>query len=381
MEHKLAYTVQRGTSYFYNRRVPKEVADSFGKTTVRVSLGRDRERAEFLSAALTEKLSMLWSAEVVQPVDIQHILKTLEPKSLDLLSCAELYLRERNIDEKPVRLAMTTLTAIAGNKDIGAYTRTEARRFVESLLNKGNKSATVRRRVQSLHAVFEFGFHELDQNKRNPFARLTIPMEGKDATRRGVFSGEQLTALYASALASGKDTRLILPILGETGARLAEVVGLRWEDVCLTQEAITITPHEARSLKTAGSERQVPLVGAALEAMRRLHKRSDGQRFVFPRWVKDNSCLATYASNTLNKHIRQNIGPLTCHCFRHTMRDRLRNAGAPMELIDGIGGWSSVGGVGTKYGHGYDLERKRDFLGRVTVRGAHEICQCSAMFP
>lgn len=49
------------------------------------------------------------------------------------------------------------------------------------------------------------------------------------------------------------------------------------------------------------------------------------------------------------------------------MRDRLRNAGAPMELIDGIGGWSSVGGVGTKYGLGYDLDRKRDHLARVSI--------------
>lgn len=108
MEHKLAYTVQRGTTYFYNRRVPREVADSFGKATVRVSLGRDRELAEFLSEALTEKLSRLWSAQVVHPVDICQLLKTLEPKTLDLLSCAELYLQERNIDEKPVRLAVAT---------------------------------------------------------------------------------------------------------------------------------------------------------------------------------------------------------------------------------------------------------------------------------
>jgi len=49
------------------------------------------------------------------------------------------------------------------------------------------------------------------------------------------------------------------------------------------------------------------------------------------------------------------------------MRDRLRNAGAPMELIDSIGGWSSVGGVGTKYGLGYDLERKREYLARLKV--------------
>lgn len=49
------------------------------------------------------------------------------------------------------------------------------------------------------------------------------------------------------------------------------------------------------------------------------------------------------------------------------MRDRLRNVGAPLELVDNIGGWSSVGGVGTRYGRGFNLERKREYLELVRV--------------
>lgn len=43
------------------------------------------------------------------------------------------------------------------------------------------------------------------------------------------------------------------------------------------------------------------------------------------------------------------------------MRDRLRAVECPMELIDQIGGWKAVGGVGTNYGHGYapDLIREK----------------------
>lgn len=240
MVHNLRYTTRRGQTFYYNRRVPRGLESSFGCSLVRLNLGRDSEKATQTSEALTVKLNELWSAQHVMPVDLQQLVLNLSPKSFDLVACLEAYLEVRDICERPVRLAVAALLNVAGNKDIADYTRSEARELVHVLREKGNKSATVRRRIQSLHAVFEFGFHELETEKRNPFARLMIPQEGKDAMKRGVFSEDQLSELYAAAMASGRDTRLILPILGETGARLAEIVGLRWEDVCLKEN---LGPH------------------------------------------------------------------------------------------------------------------------------------------
>lgn len=58
-------------------------------------------------------------------------------------------------------------------------------------------------------------------NKRNPFARILIRGEGKDATPREVFSVVELKKLYSASLSYGR-LRLILPILGETGCRLSK---------------------------------------------------------------------------------------------------------------------------------------------------------------
>jgi integrase len=56
---------------------------------------------------------------------------------------------------------------------------------------------------------------------------------------------------------------LLFPILGETGCRLAEVVGLKVEDVDLDAQVLHIRPNDKRRLKTTGSEQSLPLTRTA----------------------------------------------------------------------------------------------------------------------
>ena len=51
-----------------------------------------------------------------------------------------------------------------------------------------------------------------------------------------------------------------MPLLGETGCRLSEIVGLRVEDIDMENELIYIRPNAVRRLKTRGSERTLPLL-------------------------------------------------------------------------------------------------------------------------
>ena len=41
--------------------------------------------------------------------------------------------------------------------------------------------------------------------------------------------------------------------------------------------------------------------------------------------------------------------------------------GCPLELIDQIGGWSSIGTIGSKYGQGYELGAVRDQLDAIRL--------------
>ena len=151
-----------------------------------------------------------------------------------------------------------------------------------------------------------------------------------------------------------------MPLLGETGCRLAEIVGLELQDIDMENELIYIRPNSIRRLKTHNSERTLPLVGYAKVAMELALEQAYG-RCLYPRYLKDGTCRATHASNALGKWLKKDFG-MTSHSLRHTFRDRLRASGCPLELIDQIGGWSSIGTTGSKYGQGYDLDALREQL-------------------
>ena len=128
-----------------------------------------------------------------------------------------------------------------------------------------------------------------------------------------------------------------MPLLGETGCSLAEIVGLRLEDIDLENDLIHISLNPARRFKTRSSKRILPLVGYGRLAMQSAIKWSDGE-YLLPGYIKDGKCKADYASAAINKWLKRDFEGLTAHCLRHTFRDRLRAVMYPMDMIDQIGG-------------------------------------------
>ena len=353
MSH-IPYTLCRSGTYYYNRRVPKHAVNAYGPF-IRQALSKCPEEAEAYAKRLGDVLEGSWSNTTsIQPVDIPTILFSFKPRSFLLSEIAEEYLSLRVIDEKPPRVALSGFISLAGDRDVSQYTREDAKLFVCHLEMKGNKTATLRRRINSLSAILNYAYAELDLDKRNPFSRLFIKGEGEDSHKRGTFTNDQLKWGYDKALASGSQIKLLMPLLGETGCRLAEIVGLKLEDIDLENDLIHIRPNSARRLKTRSSQRTLPLVGYAKLAMEQALEQGDST-YLFPRYIRDGACKGDHASAALGKWLKKDFDGLTAHCLRHTFRDRLRALECPMDLIDQIGGWKSVSSIGNSYGNGYKL--------------------------
>ncbi len=80
-------------------------------------------------------------------------------------------------------------------------------------------------------------------------------------------------------------------------------------------------------------------------------------RFLFQSYASEEGCNGNSCSATLNKWIKQYTPSAVIHSFRHSFRDRLRNAGVQSEMIDQLGGWSHKS-VGQSYGDGFNLMNK-----------------------
>ena len=365
MSH-IQYTICRSGTYYYNRRVPKHAVEAYGQF-IRQALSQDPLEAEAFAKRLSNVLEGAWNAKTnAPPVSIPTIIESFQPRRTALSEVAAEYLALKQIDQTPPRVALNTFISLAGDRDVSEYTREDAKLFIHNLKMKGNKTATIRRRVNSISAILNYAYSELDLDKRNPFTRLFIQNEGGDVFKRGTFSNEQLKWGYDKALASGSTVKLLMPLLGETGCRLAEIVGLRVDDIELDDALIQIRPNNARRLKNKTSERVLPLVGYAKLAMKQAVTQADSE-WLFPQYIKTEQCYATHASNAVNKWLKRDFSGLTAHSLRHTMRDRLRAVNCPMDMIDEIGGWKSVTSMGNSYGRGFTMEQRHQYLENIMI--------------
>ena len=148
----------------------------------------------------------------------------------------------------------------------------------------------------------------------------------------------------------------LLALISDTGMRLSEAAGLSKDDIVLDANAphINVRPHHPwRRLKTKGSERLVPLIGASLRAAKRLQQHDSS--FAVPRYCDGKVCNANSASTALNKWLKPRVNKdSVVHSLRHSMRDRLGAVECPSDTTDQIGGWSSST-VSSSYGKGYEL--------------------------
>ena len=360
----IPHTVIRGRTYYFQMRVPKQHQQLYGQS-IRTRLSECEEEARTLATHLSPLLKQSWQSNTKVKVCIDQALRSVRPAKVTFAAIAEEYITTRQVDHKSSMVAIRALLTVAGDRPVESYKRDDARALLAYLQSVGNKTATIRRRFNTISAILNFAYQELEIDKRNPFAKMTIVGEGLDAAKRGTFTEQELRDGYEQSMNSLTGIPLLFPILGETGCRLAEIVGLRVGDVDLDDGVLRIRPNDKRRLKTAGSERSLPLTHTASLALSMALEYSDDE-WMFPRYIKEDGCYATHASNALAKWTKRRWG-LTAHSLRHTFRDRLRAAEVPLEAIDQIGGWSSVSSIGSSYGKGYTVDHLRRYMDQVAI--------------
>ena len=255
------------------------------------------------------------------------------------------------------------LINLVGDKPIKALSRPDARLYRDHRLASGVAATTVAREISTIRAVLTKAIRELSLGIPNQFSGIEIPQANKNSHDRLPYSPEEISLLVSEALKVNDEQRRIVIALAFTGTRLAEMVGLRKQDLDLKKRSIHISPHKGRSLKNEQSMREIPLLPLAYEALKAQALTVQGD-FLFPRYATLDSCKADSASAALNKWAKKFVPERTLHCFRHSLRDLLRAVMCPESVSKEIGGWSSSHDVSVQYGQGYPLDLKHEWLSK-----------------
>ncbi|MEC4599254.1 tyrosine-type recombinase/integrase [Burkholderia vietnamiensis] len=245
-----------------------------------------------------------------------------------------------------------------------------------SRTGKPIRTSTVERYLRTLTAAFNLAIRENELGGDNVFSNVEIPKAGEDVEKRETFTVDQYRHLYRAidnhTATKGPDQlRCILTLVAETGARLAEIVGMAGTDVRLSAAVpyLDLRKHPWRTLKNDSSVREVPLTPRAQEAVQVALRLAGDSPFLFPAYTNADHCKADSVSASLVKWVRNRDGlkgtKLGNHSLRHGMEDLLRAVGCPGSVRDQITGHKTPG-MGANYGEGYPLEMLADWLNKAT---------------
>lgn len=218
---------------------------------------------------------------------------------------------------------------------------------------------TANRHIGNMRSLYKRYFkYRGETDIEDPFRGFFFA--GKSTVKRASFSDEWVRSrILVPGLFDGLrlELRVIIYLLIETGARLSEVVNLRPEDIRLDHDVphIHIRAEQNRELKTDDSQREIPLVGVALPAMRLCSSGFDH--------YYDRSTLVS--ANLMKAFKQRDLLPSSDHVIyslRHSFEDRMLEGGLDYGLRCALMGHKNNR---PEYGQGGSLAYRREQLERI----------------
>ena len=379
------YLYLRDGVYYFVRRVPVDVRSYYSSNRISMSLKtKSLATANRAIKSINQRIDDYWLGLRLQKIDIP----ALSVLRIDGLSDADnsptlndalsLYLNLKGAgkDKVFIRTANRNIgyvIQVLGDRPIASYSSSDAAKVRDWLIDKGMNIKTVKRVFSSVRAIVNIAITEKGIECINGFAKTYFPEE-VNASERKPISIESNKHIQKLCREKDDELRWLIALISDTGMRLGEAVGLLKEDIDLNHEIphIRLIPHSWRGLKTKGSRRLIPLVGASLWASNRILESNKQSIFAFPRYCNEKTANANSASAALNKWLQEKTSSeYVIHGFRHSLRDRLRAVECPSDIVDMIGGWHTAG-VGQTYGNGYPLDVLNKWMRKVLIENSSQ---------
>lgn len=231
--------------------------------------------------------------------------------------------------------AFTNFINLVGDISIDKITRKNALDFfdwwmkrVSGQIGTSMAPGTAQKDLGNLKKIYaEYYRYYGDEDRQNPFRNLRF--KNVDINKRPAFKVEDIKKIFNSDIIQNLnfEARMIMFVCADTGCRPSEICGLTKDNIHLDEKYpyIEIKDMPGRKLKTRSSNRKVPLIGVALEAMKLIPNGPTRYKF-----------KETILSSTVNKFLRSNeFLPTSGHSFysfRHSIMDRMEEVDIEDEL-------------------------------------------------
>ena len=331
------------------------------------------------SAPDDELLGRVFAAEGRNRQDIDAVLGGAREPELLLRDASEIYFDEIVIAElaeySPEQVrnwktgksrAIDYFISVAGNKAVLALDREDGQAFKsfwnEKLAAEGLDPDSARRSVGDVRKFLDEVYNWMGIQRQNPLAGLTFKKRKAKKDKRPSFSNRWLRSKILAPGALDRlntEAHLIVLAMIETGCRPSEIANLVPEHICLDASVphIKIRHRDGRIVKTDASERDIPLVGVSLAALKRA-------RNGFERYQDNGNALSATLTKYFRTHGLIERARQTPYSIRHSFEDRMLEAGLDYGFRCKILGHKINR---PEYGDGGSMEWRREQLEKVAL--------------
>lgn len=234
-----------------------------------------------------------------------------------------------------------------GQRAIATLTTAEAAAFRDELEACGLSPSTVRKVLFFAAGLIDFGIEDRGiVIPSNPFRAIRRPAEPRHRDRRLQEGEEQTLRAAIKTTRAAKQLEALFTLAIETGARLGELLSMRWDEVDLRSRVATIRGREidgVRQLKNADPERFAPLSLPAVAALNALPRPLTGGR-IFTTWARSDSFTHQWRRVCEAAKVKD----LRFHDLRHEFASRMAPK-VPMHVLMKLLGHKSPAMVARYY--------------------------------
>ena len=255
------------------------------------------------------------------------------------------------------RLLRKEILPVIGSKRLRDVRRADAIDILDSIVDRG-APFTANRALAVLTRLGNWAV-EREIIAASPFDRIKPP--AVEISRERVLSDDEIKLVWGAFESVGHPFGAFGKLLLLTGARRAEVAGMRWGEVDFAARAWTLPGARAKN----GYEHVVPLSDAAVRVLQdlpRIGDKPDG--FIFTTTGRTSVSGYSHAKAAIDRATGALAEPWTFHDLRRTVATNLQKLGVKLEVTEAVlnhVSGSRGGIVGVYQRHNY-ADEKREAL-------------------